>query len=319
MDRPWHAEQQVDLELARALIEGQFPALAGATIEPYGEGWDNVAYLVGGEIVFRFPRRPIAVPLIETEVRVLSALAARLPLPVPRPTWVGAPALDYPWPFAGYRRLAGQTACRAGLTRAARARAAAPLAAFLRALHDIGPGEAAALGAGGDTLARTDVFRRVPETHDRLARVRALGALDPAARWAEAIIDEALAGATAAFDGTALVHGDLYARHLLVDEGGAPCGVIDWGDVHLGNPGLDLSLAYAFLPPEGRARFFEVYGAIPPALARLARFRALFSLAAIIVYGDDVGDEALVREGRAGLAWLATAAGEAAGAAPARS
>ena len=36
------------------------------------------------------------------------------------------------------------------------------------------------------------------------------------------------------------VHGDLYSRHLLVDDAGRPCGVIDWGDCHVGDPAVDL-------------------------------------------------------------------------------
>ena len=51
------------------------------------------------------------------------------------------------------------------------------------------------------------------------------------------------------------VHGDLYARHLLLDDHKKLCGVIDWGDVHLGDRALDLSIAYSFLPAEARLCF----------------------------------------------------------------
>ena len=112
MDRPWAAEATVGPEQARRLVESQFPALAPARIEPFGVGWDNTAYLVNGSAVFRFPRRQMAVPLLENECRVLPRLAGRLTLPVPRPEWVGTPTAEYGWPFAGYPMLPGRTADR---------------------------------------------------------------------------------------------------------------------------------------------------------------------------------------------------------------
>lgn len=46
----------------------------------------------------------------------------------------------------------------------------------------------------------------------------------------------------------------------LVDDAGAGSGVIDWGDVHLGEPALELSIAYGFLPPTAREDFFDGLG-----------------------------------------------------------
>ena len=87
----WKAEREVDTALARQLVTSQFPALADSpslAVERIGAGWDNVAFLVtgaNGPFVFRFPRRSIAVPLIETETRLLPLLAPALPLPIPVP------------------------------------------------------------------------------------------------------------------------------------------------------------------------------------------------------------------------------------------
>lgn len=79
---PWSPERVVDAELARELIESRFPRLAPARVEPLGEGWDNSVFAVNGAWVFRFPRRQLAVPLIEAELRLLPSLP---PLPVPVP------------------------------------------------------------------------------------------------------------------------------------------------------------------------------------------------------------------------------------------
>jgi aminoglycoside phosphotransferase (APT) family kinase protein len=52
-----------------------------------------------------------------------------------------------------------------------------------------------------------------------------------------------------------LTDGDLYARHLVLEPGGAAKGVIDWGDVHYGDPALDLAVAHLLLAAGGHATF----------------------------------------------------------------
>jgi hypothetical protein len=65
---------------------------------------------------------------------------------------------------------------------------------------------------------------------------------------------------------------------------------------------VDLSVAHAFLPPTARPAFLQAYGhPVDPASWRLARFRALFSALAIVIYGKDVGDASLETEGRQAL------------------
>ena len=63
---PWHAEHGVDLPLARRLVAAQWPDVDAAALRLLGSGWDNDVY-AAGELVVRFPRRALAVPLLETE------------------------------------------------------------------------------------------------------------------------------------------------------------------------------------------------------------------------------------------------------------
>jgi aminoglycoside phosphotransferase (APT) family kinase protein len=211
---------------------------------------------------------------------------------------VGVPDERFPWPFAGYRRLPGETACRADLDDEQRLRAAEPLARFLRALHAIPVEEAERAGAGPDTLGRTDVEKRRGMIFERLDALRANGLLDDVRPWRE-IAEAMLSGLPPT--GRALVHGDFYVRHVLVDGRGLPCGVIDWGDVHVGDPAVDLSIAQGFLPPAAREAFRAAYGPIQEDTWRLARFRALYHTLILLLYGADVGDAALVREARTEL------------------
>jgi aminoglycoside phosphotransferase (APT) family kinase protein len=300
-DRPWAAERAVGAGEARALIEGQFPDLAPARVELLGAGWDNSAFAVNGEWVFRFPRRAISVALLEAELRTLPAIAGRLPLPVPVPTRAGRPGPAFPWPFAGHRMLPGRTADRARLDAGARAGAAEPLARFLAALHAIGAAEARALGVGGDPIERLDVAPRVQLARSRLAGVPELDAGER--RRLGAVLDGARGLPRPRV--AALVHGDLYARHLLVDPAGRPCGVIDWGDLHVGDPAADLALAHTFLPSGAQAAFRSAYGPIEEGAWRLARVRGLQHALAVVAYGRAEGDADLLAEGLTALRHLA--------------
>ena len=95
-----------------------------------------------------------------------------------------------------------------------------------------------------------------------------------------------------------LAHGDLYVRHLLVDDAACLAGVIDWGDLHRGDPAVDLSVAWSFLPPEARDSFRKAYGPIEESTWRLARLRALHYGVILLEYARGIGDARLFREGR---------------------
>lgn len=294
MSQPWMAEREVTAELALSLIQEQFPELGAGAIQPLGSGWDNTAYLLDGDVVFRFPRKESTVALLERETRVLPRLAGRLPLDVPEPRWTGRPTERFPWPFAGYRRLPGVAADAANLSEAERMAAAAPLGAFLAALHAI-PAED--LDLSGDEIGRMAFARRMPELEARLAHLRERGRVGDPAPWLR-LFEGDVPGTPPA---PAVVHGDLYARHLLVDDGRRVSGVIDWGDLHAGDSAVDLSIAYGFLPPRARAAFLRAYGPMDARTRRTARLRAAFHSAALAWFADSIRDAALLREGLAAL------------------
>jgi aminoglycoside phosphotransferase (APT) family kinase protein len=269
-------------------------------VQALGAGWDNTAYLVNDTYVVRFPRRQVAVPLIAAEAQLLPLIAAHVKAPVPQPVLLGQPSASYPWPFLGHRLLPGQTACRVDLDEPARARMALALGSFLRDLHGIPAEQAAARGAVGDVIGRLEPPRKVSEAREFLGAIA-----DADLPVARAEVGAALERATdlSRTDETALVHGDLYVRHILVDDHLGFAGVIDWGDVHLGHPALDLAIGFGFVPPTARDDFFAAYARpVPPATLALARFRALYSALAILHYGRAQSDLDLVREGRRAIA-----------------
>jgi len=306
MVNPWQAEHELDAERAAALIGAQFSELRGAEVTAYGVGWDNTAFLVDGRWVFRFPRRALAVRLIENETRCLGPVAERVPLPIPAPRFVGVPADGYPWPFAGYRLLPGTTACRANLDGDARRRLATPLAHFLRALHGISAEQALAWGAPHDEMRRLELPYRLDMARERLAAAFEAGLITPSVRTG---LDTALGRMPPNWKAAevCMCHGDLYSRHLLVDDAGAACGIIDWGDLHAGDPAVDLALVHALLPVDAHAGFRRAYGPIEPASWQVGRLKAIVTNLVVVIYATDVGDIDLEREGRWALTNMAQA------------
>jgi aminoglycoside phosphotransferase (APT) family kinase protein len=296
---PWESETEVTPDLVRGLLASQFPSLGELDLERYGEGWDNLAYLVNREWVFRFPKRERARSPMECETTCLLALHDSLPLEIPTLAFVGQPEGDYPYPFSGYRELAGTTSCRVALDEEARASMAEVLGTFLRALHRPERDLVLNKALPGDLIRRTDLAFRVQDFEKRLAVLKPSADLPDLGRLLASARELAKAGA---WRGTPrVVHGDLYARHLLVTDESQLSAVIDWGDAHLGDPALDLSIQYAFLPVSAHGAFEEAYGEIDDDTRLRARFRAMVSGAALVQYGEAVGDEPIARAGRYAL------------------
>lgn len=297
VERPWTPEIEVGPELAQGLVREQF-GVEVRSLERLGVGWDNVAYLIDGDLVVRFPQRRFALQAMAAEIRWLSELAARLPVPIPAPVHVGVPSADYPWPFAAYRLLPGRTACSPAPTAAERTRLAGDLGHFLGVLHAL-PTPRSEERPPRDTIGRMDLPRCARVIEQRIEGEEArLGAVD----W-ERVLSVARADATVlrSDEPSCWVHGDLYLRHLLLDDGRLS-GVIDWGDVHVGERAVDLSVAFSLFAADDRERFLVAYGT-PPAAETLsrARCRALYHSTALLHYGVTADDPALAAAGRAGL------------------
>lgn len=110
---------------------------------------------------------------------------------------------------------------------------------------------------------------------ERLSRLR-LETLNPA--WKDAL--EADECTTPRW-----LHGDLHSRNVILQDG-ALAGLIDWGDITAGDPATDLACAWTLMDADGRAVFWETYGADEDQRARAAGWAV--NLATAMIDGDDV-------------------------------
>jgi aminoglycoside phosphotransferase (APT) family kinase protein len=286
----WDPQHVVDAAAAAELLAEQFPDLAGLPVVPLAVGWDNTVHLVGGEWVFRFPRREIAVDGVRRELAVLPWLAPRLPLPIPDPAYVGE---ANGWPFWGARVVPGEELV--SLAERMRTRAGAAAGRFLSGLHS--------------TEVRSDLAARLP--HDPMRRATPSARIPIARKWLAALdpatvpdLEPLFAAAEQLPPPTGrevLSHGDLHPRHLLVDDAGDASGVIDWGDLCVADPAVDLSLGYSGFVGSSRTAFFSAYGDVDEETALRARALATSLCAALAAYAKAEGDHVLLADSLRGL------------------
>lgn len=302
--QPWLSEREITGHQAIRLIESQFTELSPVQLHLLGIGWDNTVFQVNHRWTFRFPRRQIALPLMATEWKLLADLSMYLDIPVPVPHFKGQATIEFPWPFVGYGMVEGQTACRVSLTERQRQRMAPRLGAILRHLHDFSPRKAQELALPPDTMGKVDLAVRGPQTKERLHQTKKLGLVSDIGIFLHWL--DTLPSVTPPERPCCLVHGDLYVRHLIVNDTGHLSGIIDWGDAHLGDPATDLAIVYSFLPPQVHADFWHTYGLVNENTHLLARLRALFHSLALLLYAHDTEDADLLREAQLCLGWLRT-------------
>ncbi|WP_340372513.1 phosphotransferase [Peribacillus sp. FSL E2-0218] len=297
MEKPWVAEYPVSLELAGKLIMQQFPEIEWKEIKQLGEGFDNTVMQINGEFVFRFPRRPLAVTLIQVENHLLPSIAGTLPLTIPEPIFFGEPSAIYPYPFTGYKMVKGHLPAEGSVAN--EVESAKRLAGFLKILHSFPLGKARQSGVEPDGLRRLDAAFRRESLFAHVATLEKLGYMERA-RSVTCFVERL--GDMDVPRPSTLVHGDIHVRNVLLDDDGILAGILDWGDVHIGSPAIDIAFLYSYFPRNARQAFFEVYGNIDKETERLARFRAVYMLVTLLVYGIDREDEKLVAITEKGLA-----------------
>ncbi|MGC4983526.1 phosphotransferase family protein [Streptomyces sp. DT193] len=270
------------------------------SVVPLGEGLDNLAYEVNGELVVRFGKEPDLArrtALVGHEARVLAAVADISPLPVPEPTFTvaeqgclayrklpGVPLLDMP----RHRRSAHGTPI------------AATLGELLTALH------AVPIDRPADPV---DADHQPPAEwrHEAAENYATVAGQVPAAhrRSVEAFLDAAPPndGCTPAFS-----HNDLGIEHVLVDPvTWTVTGIIDWSDAAVVDPAYDFGLLYRDLGPAATRAAIRSYRTDAHDLAALSEravFYARCSVFEDLAHGIETEQGKYVDKSLAAMEWL---------------
>ncbi|WP_344471024.1 aminoglycoside phosphotransferase family protein, partial [Glycomyces algeriensis] len=259
----------IDEYLLCELLEEQHPDLAGLELKSVDGGWSNQMWRLGPDLAVRIPRHEGAPELLEREHRLVPGIAPRLPLPVPVPTRLGRLTERFPHTWLIATWVHGTPADIAPITDA---ESATVLAEFLTALHTDGPETPANDGRGAPLAAMDDHFEQA------LARHRGIDADRARAIWRGAL------EAPQRDQPDVWLHGDLHPANVVVDDG-ALAGVIDFGDVFVGDPAVDLAAAWILLPDGAAEPFFNAYKAAEESVVLRARGRALIKALVLLDIG----------------------------------
>ena len=250
--------------LVRVLVDRAMPQCAGLPLRRLASsGSTNALFRLGEDFLVRLPRQPKGSAAIVKEARWLPALGPSLPVQVPEIVGVFGPDCDYPerWSVVGW--IDGEHPAVVTPETAADPRRldlAADLAEVVLALNlaEV-PAEAVndpdLHGYRGDPLATMDTVTRT-----NIERCRALADFPLDLDAVEYFWNDAmrLPGAT---DRPALrwYHGDLAAENLLLRDGSL-AAVLDFGSLSIGDPTVDLAVAWEVLDPPAREIFRKKLG-----------------------------------------------------------
>lgn len=254
-------ELAVDVRLVRRLVEQSLPEYADLEIRPLASsGSSNALFRLGSALLVRLPRQPGGSTTIEKEVRWLPVIARGLTTTVPEIVAVGEPGLGYPEKWAVTTWLDGRIpAVPWGAERGSSHRVAHDLARVVSELGrlEIPPSAnddpALSWYRGGPMAELDHDFRRSVD------RCRSIAGLDLDLDRALGIWDEALAAEQGSAGLRSWYHGDLLAENLLVRDGEL-AAVLDFGGLAVGDPAVDLVVAWEVLDAQGRAAFRREVG-----------------------------------------------------------
>lgn len=250
--------------MVRGLVRRAMPAYADAPIHRLASsGSTNALFRLGEDLLVRLPRQPGGSATISKEATWLPVLGPLLPVSVPDVVAVFEPDRDYPERWSVVRWIDG-----------AHPEVVDPDTSVDPRREDLGKNLAAVVRALGQTEVPTGAvniphlqwYRGEPlatmdqATRENIERCRTLEDfefdLDAAEQiWADAMkLPGVEDRATPRW-----YHGDLAAENLLVRDG-ALTAVLDFGGLSVGDPTVDLVVAWEVLDPPARELFRRQVG-----------------------------------------------------------
>jgi aminoglycoside 2''-phosphotransferase len=261
------------IDRAEEIIARTHPEFAGCSVEYLGEGDSCSAFLVNGEWVFRFAKNERAAAGLAREACVLPRIASLFDVRIPVPEFLTTDSLPV---FSGYRMLRGPALTRSKYLEfdvPARDKCACDVALFLRQMHSVN------LTAARDCGVKVTDYNSqygwlIPETRKYFSAKLTTAEI----RFVEHVVTNYFASPVFREYSPVLLHGDLSPDHVLYDEDSQKVtGIIDFGDIAIGDPAWDLVFIYEDYGKDFFNRMLPVY-ASGDTMALLTRMYRLLIL-----------------------------------------
>jgi aminoglycoside phosphotransferase (APT) family kinase protein len=257
-------EIPIDTGLVRALVDRAMPGYVGVPVRRLdSSGSTNALFRLGDNLLVRLPRQPGGSASIAKEAKWLPVIGPSLPAGVPEVVAVFEPDCDYPEHWSVVRWIDGEhpeVVTPQTPADPRRVDLAVDLAEVVQALGlaevpSEAVGDPALRWYRGEPLATIDAV-----TRENIGHCRALGDFGFDLDAAEWLWDESIR-LPGAEDRPAprWYHGDLTAENLLVRDGRL-AAVLDFGALSVGDPAIDLVLAWEVLDPPAREIFRRKLG-----------------------------------------------------------
>ncbi len=220
------------------LIKQNFPQLAIQTVKPITKGWDSFVLEINDELIFRFPIRADVIEPLQRELRLLPVLEQTLSTPIPHFAYIGHGNANYPYIFVGYRKIDGFALDDLRIAPIQRLALVPALATFLNELHSFPIAQAIQLGVQEHTPS---LWREIYRERYVDLQEHVFPLLDTKLRVKSEQLWENFLDNKALFTfQPKLIHQDLSGEHIFCEpERDVLTGVIDWGDVTVGDPVID--------------------------------------------------------------------------------
>ncbi|MCW5584475.1 MAG: phosphotransferase, partial [Gammaproteobacteria bacterium] len=170
---------------------------------------------------------------------------------------------------------------------------AVTLATWLDELHSLKVNDEHVSLIKGGQAWRLDVNHRISRCHENLTHYQ--GYFSQAGFKKNHLIDliEQLSHCKFQSQKKSYLHGDLYCRHVIVDTNHfLLTGLCDWGDVHIGNPGIDLAIGMVFTKPT-LEKFLNAYSNLDEELIRVMVFHSFCHSMSFLPYAFEQNKKTL--------------------------
>ncbi|MCK4757496.1 MAG: phosphotransferase [Thermoplasmata archaeon] len=292
----------MDTEFCKLAIETSFPDFVIHSIKANEiQGWDSFVARVNETHIFRFPTRPRVIRQLGFEIIILPELAKRLPIPIPNFDHIWHGDDERPQMFVGYPMIQGTVLSRTPPFEPARKKELASLLG--RILIDIHTFPIEKALEAGMKPATPQTWRKDHENMQTRHEKSSFPLMDPKLREkCIEIFDEYLGNDDYFHFNAVLGHGDLSPDdHILWNpETEEITGIIDWGDMQIGDPALDFTGIICDCGPEFTDMVLAEYNKEmpddPTIMERAAWYMKLFGFY-FIEYGQLTKEDKWIEEG----------------------